>query len=137
MDALSNLPAWHRELSSDDVAIWREWAEMTGIYAPAWVDAYFGAQNVSGPATRRQLRQMRQGRAPMRIRVNVIDRRPGVPSDEGAPVVDSCDVYGWRAALAAVRALRTEYDVERYSRHFVYVLDAKLSDAVDSALYGE
>jgi hypothetical protein len=84
---------------------------------------------------------MRQLRAPMRLRVNVIDDRPGVPSDDGrAPVVDFCEVYGWRAALAAVRALRDEWDASRrryYSRHHVYVLDAKLSDAVDAALYGE
>ena len=135
-DPLLNLPGWHRDLSADDVATWRAWADMTGIYAPEWTDAYFEAQNISGPATRRQLRRMRQGRGPMRLRVNVLARYAGPEGEQR--VIDACEVYGWRAALTAVRALRIEHDCEDLrNRRRVYTLDALLCDAVDVALYGE
>jgi hypothetical protein len=136
MDPLLNLPGWHRDLSADDVAAWRAWADMTGIYASEWTEAYLEAQNISGPATRRQLRRMRQGRSPMRLRVNVLARYAGPEGEQR--VIDSCEVYGWRAALVAVRALRTEHGLDDVrDRRRVYVLDSRLSDAVEDALYGE
>lgn len=67
---------------------------------------------------------------PMRLRVSVTEERPG-----GREWTDTVDVYGWRAALTAVRAMRAEVrpcgsSWERRRWLVTLVSDARLDDVL-------
>jgi len=67
-------------------------------YSPAGSAALAEWSNEDGPAARRWLRRYRQTRGIQRITIEVYDSRDRT--------IDGCEVFGWRAALVACRALR-------------------------------
>lgn len=79
-------------------------------------------------AVRRAARAWRRrwDAGPLRIRVCAVQHRIGHD-----PLIDSVEVYGWRAALVAARALRAEVSDDRcYRRAYARAEDARLMDLV-------
>lgn len=77
-----------------------------------------------GPALRRALRTVRRVYGgPMRLRCVVVE------GSGDRETRDGCDVYGWRAALTALRAMRSECRRERYVH--LWVGDARLHDLME------
>lgn len=88
-------------------------------------------------AMRRAIRRSRivLGR-PMRIRVHVFTEqtRHGYGGGDYAPMYDdTCEVYGWRAALTAIRAMRAEMPEGWRTLHLTDdpVLSARVREALD------
>lgn len=99
-----------------------------GLYSRAYVEAFYAARNEDGPKARRALRARRiQDGRTMRLSVSVYQGASYEREEY------TCEVYGWRAALAAVRAMRahelTEYRIERARGHSI--LDARLVDVIE------
>lgn len=100
------------------------------LYTPAAVDMVARADDWH--AARRAVRSVRSMRAelgPLRIRLSVYD-----PCRDEC--IDEIDVYGWRAALVAARALRREHGGARSyprgsRRLWVSAEDARWADARD------
>lgn len=108
------------------------------VYSQAWTEAFIEAQNADGPRARRALRAERRAHVRvMRIRVELWSRSKG----DGEHETDWVEVYGWRAALAAARAMRAEtptsdgpigYLRHHGKRHRIVTYDARLIDAIDA-----
>lgn len=97
------------------------------LYSPLGADVVRAAflelpQRLARRAVRGVRRACHENR-PMRIRVRVSwERHPGYDCE------DCVDAFGWRAALAAVRAMRSEWP-QAY-RLCTLVSDARLDDAL-------
>jgi len=118
-------------------------------YTIAGAEEYLHALNVDPPAARRGLRAFRiqeaQSGRPTRIAIALMNSR----GDQRIPhrhfdgsvsysdaIVDHVTVYGWRAALTAIRALRTEYLLDadpRMSDCYFDIADEHLDTAIQRA----
>jgi hypothetical protein len=107
---------------------YREGMRTMPLYSPAWTAAFLDTQNACYPIAMRELRQQRARSAPMRIRVEIRqDWGNGYYRDE-------CVVYGWRAALVAIRAMgasRAERTTHYEAKTHAYVADSRLMDAIE------
>lgn len=95
------------------------------LYNETGASMYIGADDFR--EARRAARAVRRylGR-PTRIRVTITEG-PSYSQRE-----DTCDVYGWRAALVAARAMRAECDERSGPWIHVTARDARLTDLVES-----
>lgn len=103
------------------------------LYSPAGAELVRYASCEDYRAARRAVRACRRamGHGPMRLRVTIAHEGFG-----DREISDACEVYGWRAALVAVRAMRAEMCPDgtetprRRARYApAFISDAKL-DAV-------
>lgn len=88
-----------------------------GDYGPAPLYSLSGVEIVRDGfvcgdpgATRRAVRAVRRWHGgPMRILCEVYTEQGDLRGEDSEPMhFDSCEVYGWRAALTAIRAMRRE-----------------------------
>lgn len=111
------------------------------VYSAAWTDRFLDLLNANTGEARRQVRRLRIEEArtynrPMRIAIELSDGRsrrssvdPVTGWYDGDPF-DSIEVYGWRAALYAIRAMGGDREARTDHYRIGGVVEVTCSDAL-------
>lgn len=106
-------------------------------YSQGWIEAWIEYLNRDAKGAhrlrRRVARVYQAGR--QRIRVAAYTRHGSYDGDYTV-TLDSVDAFGWRACLAAARALREDHACGRYRQVRLSCTDARIEDLLESELGG-